>query len=187
MLAEVYHPDSGTQEVKVALDTMSDVTTCLREFLSDVHPILPDSVSGCGGLANFSEEGSLHIYSPSQRQTISMPALVATEYQLPLDCIALLGVSALLNLEVAVDQHLNLPQFSPLICHLGEKRLREWLVHHPAESVDTSPFDLDQIQINPKLSEGQIARVKAVIRKFARVFEGHENSLLSRSRPTLLS
>jgi hypothetical protein len=36
---------------------------------------------------------------------------------------------------------------------------------------------LNQIQINPKLSSAQIARVKAVIQKFARVFEGHENFL----------
>jgi hypothetical protein len=175
VLAEVYHPESGTQEAKVALDTMPDVTTCLRDFLSDIHPILPDTVSGCGGLANFTEEGTLTIYSPSQKQTISLPALVATAYQLPLDCIALLGVSALLDLDVAVDQHLNLPQFSPLECHLGEKRLREWLVHHPAESIDTAPFDLDHILINPKLSACQIAQVKTVLRTFARVFEGHEN------------
>ncbi len=41
----------------------------------------------------------------------------------------------------------------------------------------TSPFDLGQIQINPALTEEQIAKVKAVILKFAKVFEGHQNSL----------
>jgi hypothetical protein len=126
---------------------------------------------------NFDEEGILSVYSSQEGRLIPLPALVASPYQLPLDCIALLGVPALLGLEVAVDQHLSLPRFSPLVFHLGEKRLREWLVHHPNCSVDTSPFDLEQIQINPALTKGQIAEVKAVILKFARVFEGHQNSL----------
>jgi hypothetical protein len=92
---------------------------------------------------------------------VSVPALVASACQLPLGCVALLGVPALLEMEIAVDQHLTLPQFSPLICHLGEKQLREWLHHHPNATPDTSPFDLDQIQINPKLAPDQIARVKS--------------------------
>ncbi len=78
---------------------------------------------------------------------------------------------------MAVDQHLALPQFSGLIRHLGEKRLREWLDHHPDSSIDTSPYDIEAIKINPRLSPTHIARVKAVIQKYARVFEGHENSL----------
>jgi hypothetical protein len=168
---------TGKLESKIASDTQSDVTTCLREYLSDVHPVIPDIISGCGGSSNFTEEGTLNVYSQAQQQVIALPALVASAYQLPLECVALLGVTALLDLEVAVDQHLALPRFSPLICHLGEKRLREWLIHHPDSAVDTSPFDLNQIQINPKLSANQIARVKAVILKFAKVFEGHENSL----------
>jgi hypothetical protein len=36
---------------------------------------------------------------------------------------------------------------------------------------------LNQIQINPKLAPDQIAKVKAVILKFAKVVEGHEKSL----------
>jgi hypothetical protein len=89
----------------------------------------------------------------------------------------LLGVPALLALEVAVEQHLKLPQFASLQCHLGEKRLREWLEHHPTDSVDQSPFDLTSIQINPALTNEQIRRVLALIRKCATVFEGHQNFL----------
>ncbi len=48
-----------------------------------------------------------------------------------------------------MDQHLALPHFSSLICHLGENKLREWLVHHPDSTVDTSRFDLEAIQIKP--------------------------------------
>jgi hypothetical protein len=177
VVADVDHPRTGRGEVKVALDTQSDVTTCIREYLSDICPIVTDVVSGCGGDANFTEEGTLRIYSRAQQQCVSITALVAPRHQLPLSCIALLGVPALLELEVAVDQHLRLPQFSDLVCHLGEKRLREWLDHHPDDKLDTSPFDLEAIQINPRLSPERIAKVKDVIRRFAHVFEGHENSL----------
>jgi hypothetical protein len=113
----------------VAIDTQSDVTTCLREHLTGVRPVLPDTVSGLSGSASLGPtRGSSGIGCSA--------APVA------------LGVPALLHLEVAVEQHLKLPQFSPLICHLGEKKLREWLEHHPDKAVDTSPFDLNQIQIN---------------------------------------
>ncbi len=82
-----------------------------------------------------------------------------------------------MQLEVALDQHLRLPRFSPLICHLGEKKLREWLVHHPDSSIDTAPFDLKAIQINPELTSEQKQAVMEVIQKHAKVFEGHENSV----------
>jgi hypothetical protein len=174
---EVHHPVHGKSQQKVALDTQSDVTTCLREYLSDVHPVLPDTVSGIAGEVVFSEEGTLNVFSAAQRRRVALPTLVAPRHQIPFGCIALLGVPALQQLEVAVEQHLKLPHFSPLICHLGEKKLREWLEHHPDKAVDTSPFDLSQIQINPALKPEEISRVKEVIRKYARVFEGHENSL----------
>ena len=81
------------------------------------------------------------------------------------------------ELEIAIDKHLRLPQFSPLLCHLGEKKLREWLLHHPDSSIDTKPFDLEAIQICPDLTAEQIKRVTAVIKQYATVFEGHENTL----------
>jgi hypothetical protein len=60
---DIQHPHTGKHRSRVALDTQSDVTTCLREFLTDVHTIVPDVVSGCGGAANFEEEGTLLVYS----------------------------------------------------------------------------------------------------------------------------
>ena len=176
---EVHRPTHGKSQQRVALDTQSDVTTCLREHLSEVHPIIADTISGIAGEAVFTEEGTLNVFSVAKRRRVSLPALVGPRHQIPFGCIALLGVPALQRLEVAVEQHMKLPQFSPLICHLGEKRLREWLEHHPDKAVDTSPFDLNQIQINPDLKPDEISRVKAVIRKYARVFEGHENSFFS--------
>ncbi len=76
-----------------------------------------------------------------------------------------------------LTKHLKLPGFSPLIYHLGEKKLREWLEHHPDASSDTKPFDIKSILINPELAQDQISRVKATIREYAHVFEGHKNSL----------
>jgi hypothetical protein len=124
--AELAHPSKPSRtEAKVAIDTQLDVTTALREYLTDVKEIIPDRVSGLGGESNFNEEGRLHVWSHGKRQKISIPALVAPRRQLPLDCVALLGVPTIAKLDVAVEQHLKLPQFVPLICHLGEKKLRE--------------------------------------------------------------
>jgi hypothetical protein len=152
LTVEIHHSaKGGPVKAKVALDTQSDVTTCLRQYLMDVHQIQPDEVSGVEGSASFTEEGTLYIFSEPKGQRVAIPALVAPPHQLPAECVALLGVPALLQLEVALDQHLRLPRFFPLICHLGEKKLREWLVHHPDSSIDTAPFDLKAIQINPEL------------------------------------
>jgi hypothetical protein len=81
-----------------------------------------------------------------------MPALVAPQHQLPRECVALLGVPAILKLEVGWKGNLRMPQFSVLQCHLGEKRLREWLEHHPDAAPDTRPFDIEAISVNPLLS-----------------------------------
>jgi hypothetical protein len=78
--AEVMHPAKATRTiVNIAIDTQSDVTTALREYLTDVHEIVPDLVSGLGGDSHFHEEGTLHVWSRSKKQKISMPALVAPE------------------------------------------------------------------------------------------------------------
>ncbi len=87
--AELQRPSNGKHESRVAIDTQSDVTTCLREFLVDIHAIVPDIVEGCGGAANFTEEGTLYVYSHTERNSIALPALVALPHQLPSDCVAL--------------------------------------------------------------------------------------------------
>jgi hypothetical protein len=176
VVAEIQHT-GGMQHVNLALDTQSDVTTCLRAYLINIKSIVPDEVTGIGGSSIFAEEGTLQVYSELKGHSISVPALVAQQHQLPSGCVALLGVTAMQELEIAIDKHLKLPQYSPLICHLGEKRLREWLMHHPDSSIDTRPFDLEAIQICPDLALDQIKRVKAVIKQYEKVFEGHENTL----------
>jgi hypothetical protein len=127
--AEMTRPGHHARaKVKVAIDTQSDVTTALQEYVTNIKEILPDRVHGLGGEADFTHEGRIHIWSETKKRKISLPALVAPRHQMPMDCVALLGVPAINALEVAVEQHLKLPQFNPLICHLGEKKLREWII-----------------------------------------------------------
>jgi hypothetical protein len=163
--AELMHPDKAKRTIiNLAIDrhTLSDVTTALREYLTDVHAIIPDRVAGLGGETDFHEEGTLHVWSRSKRQKISMPALVAPRHQLPLDCVALLSVPAILQLEVAVEKHLRMPQFAMLQCHLGEKRLREWLELHPDSAPDTRPFDIEAI--SPEhISERSLSMSKGLV------------------------
>ncbi len=44
VVAELDHPTHGSKRAKLALDTQSDVTTCLREYLVDVHSIQPKRI-----------------------------------------------------------------------------------------------------------------------------------------------
>jgi hypothetical protein len=177
VMTQIRRDPSEFSSCKVAIDTQSDVTMALEERLTEVREIVPDQIHGVSGSSVFKYEGRLHIWSTSHQQTVSLPALVAARHQLPFDCIALLGVPAILKLEIAVEQYLKLPQFFLHICHLGEKTLREWLEHHPDAAPDTRLFDIKSILINPDLTRDQMSRVKAIIREYAHVFEGHENSL----------
>jgi hypothetical protein len=56
-------------------------------------------------------------------------------------------------------------------CFLGEKALRRWLEANEGASVDTKPFDLEAIKINPDLPPAIIARVKKIILQCAAVFD----------------
>jgi hypothetical protein len=83
---------------------------------------------------------------------------------------------AILDLGVILDEQ-KLAQGAPLVCHLGEKTLRAWWELHKGESVDTRPFDIEPIDINPELPPVFVDRILAPIRKHISVFEGHQNTL----------
>jgi hypothetical protein len=84
------------------------------------------------------------------------------------------------RLDVAVEQNLKLPQFVPLICHLGKKKLRMVRASTLLCLLLTlaRPFDIESIKICDQLTDEETARVKVVIRAHAHVLEGHDNSLL---------
>jgi hypothetical protein len=122
----------------------------------------------------FQEEGLLDIFANGNLTRI--PALVAAPSQLPFGTQASLGVPAILDLGVILDEQ-KLTQGAPLICHLGEKTLRAWWELHKGESVDTRPFDIKSIDVNPELPPSIIDRIFTSIKKYISVFEGHQNTL----------
>jgi hypothetical protein len=160
--------------ISTGVDTLSDVSLAARSVLSNVHPVSPDQVQGSGGVSVFQEEGLLDIFADGNLTRI--PALVATPAQLPSGTQALLGMPAILDLGVILDEQ-KLAQGAPLMCHLGEKTLRAWWELHKGESVDTRPFDIESIDINPELPPSFMDRILASIRKYVSVFEGQQNTL----------
>ena len=109
-----------------------------RDLLSDVHAISPDDVHGVGHTVSFTEMGLLDLLSEGKMTRV--PALVARADQLPSRCSVLLGMPAIVDLGVKLDEQ-KVTQDMPLICHLGEKSLRAWWDANKGQSVDTKPFD----------------------------------------------
>ena len=64
-----------------------------------------------------------------------------------------------------------------LECFLGEKKLRQWLDANDGASVDTKPFDLNAIQINPDLPTEVIKLIRKLLSDFADVFDSSDGKL----------
>ena len=169
-------PDGYTEplEISVGVDTLSDVNLSLRHLLSNVSPIAPDDVRGTGSTTTFREQGFLDIYDDGRVQRV--PALVAPPSTLPSSCQVLLGIPAILDLGVVLDEQ-KLKQDQPLVCHLGEKTLRAWLDTHAEESVDTKPFDIANIDVCPDLPPPVQARLRDIIARHSACFEGQQDTL----------
>jgi hypothetical protein len=105
-----------------------------------------------------------------------MPCLVADPHGLPLRCEAVFGVPAISDLGLDLNAQAE-TQNAPLQCFLGEKSLREWLDANEGASVDTKPFDLDAIEVNPDLPPEMIRRVRALLVEFAHVFDSSRGTL----------
>ena len=155
-------------------------------MLFGVHPIDDDPVGGTGGTTTFSEQGYLQVLSTG----LSLRSLLlsADARRLPRGCDAVFGVPAICDLGIDLSAQLELPDAplqcflqevpdAPLESFLGEKSLREWLEVNEGASVDTKPFDLDAIEINPDLPPAIIARVKEIIRQYAAVFDSSSGNL----------
>jgi hypothetical protein len=149
------------------------VTLASRSLLINVHPT-HTNVRGVGAATKFEEEGLLRIMVDGE--CVQMPALAASKEQLPTACLALLGMPAIGALNISLDAQ-RVEQDQPLICYLGEKKLREWWDHNSDKSVDTKPFDRSKIKICPDLPAAVIQRVKQIIDEHHDVFEGIENTL----------
>jgi hypothetical protein len=155
--------------VFAGMDTQSDVSLATRALLSDVHTITPDDVHGIGPSVTFNEMGFPDLLT--EGRMIRIPALVANPDHLPSRCSALLGMPAILELGVKLDEQKDL-QDAPLICHLGEKSLRVWWDANKGQSVDTKPFGTSSIDVNPQMEEECRDIIPAAIAKHSNVFEG---------------
>jgi hypothetical protein len=156
------------------IDTQSDVSLVTRDLLSDVHAISPDDVHGVGHTVSFTEMGLLDLLSEGKMTRV--PALVARADQLPSRCSVLLGMPAIVDLGVKLDEQ-KVTQDMPLICHLGEKSLRVWWDANKGQSVDTKPFDTSAIDINPQMDAECRDIIRAAIEKYSTVFEGSSATL----------
>jgi hypothetical protein len=145
--------------------------------LHDVKAIPPESVRGTGGNTSFSERGDLCVQLDGQ--VVAIPAHVADFDRLPSQCNAVLGVPAIADLAIDLPAQLRLDGDPDQVfqCFLGEKKTREWLEANEGASIETKPFDLDEIAVNPELSEEIIARIRALIQRFASVFDSSTGNL----------
>ncbi len=113
--------ETNTFEHICCLDTGFDVNLASRYLLHDVRPVPVEDARTGGNDTRFTEEGVLRILVSDEIRSI--PALVATKTQRPHECEVLLGVPAVGDLGVQLEQHLE-KQFKPLEGHVGEKTLR---------------------------------------------------------------
>jgi hypothetical protein len=171
--------EGETQPIQVlgCLDSGSDVNLANRFILHDVHQIAWEDVSNCGDSTEFTEEGTLWVFTSGSVRRI--PALVATGAQLPFGCDVLLGIPGVDDLGVKLDSHRGkVPEV--LECHVGEKTLRVWLEANGTHEVAKVSFDIDEVDVCPSLPESmkaRVARVRELIARHADVFVGLQNSL----------
>jgi hypothetical protein len=140
--------ETGTADISVAVDTYSDVNLSQREFLHDIALISADPIRGTCGVTDFNEQGYLHVHRDGE--LVRVPAYVATTSGLPRNCNALFGIPAIESLGIDLNAQKAHPEHG-LQCFIGERTLREWWDANGGASVDTKPFDLNAIAINPDL------------------------------------
>ena len=173
-IAKVIDPHGLMTKIEVGIDTQSDVNLASRDLLTDIHAILPEDIEGIGGSESFTEEGQLTV-ATRDGEFVSIPAIVAGSH-LPPRCRALLGVPGLNDLNIDLNQQKE-RQRQPLQCRLSEKKLRAWWEANEGQSIETKPFDVDAVDINPAVPAEFHQRIKKIIRKYLQVFEGSKGSL----------
>jgi hypothetical protein len=164
----------SSANIPVGIDTLSDVNLAQREHLHDVHPICDENVRGTGGVTSFNEIGHLHITIDGT--VAKVPAFVASIDRLPRKCSAVLGIPGIEQMGIDVSAQLT-SDTRELQCYLGEKTLRSWCDANEGASVDTKPFNLDAIRINPELPTTIITRVKALTLQHSDVFASSDGKL----------
>ena len=163
------------RKVEVSVDSGSDVNYALRELLTDVHPIQEEPVDGIGGSVVAKEEGTLRVVASTGEERC-IPALVADSDILPRNCKALIGEAGIEDLNVDTTAQRE-KQRQPLQCNLSEKRLRAWWEANAGQSIETKPFDVNAVDVNPELPVDFQQQIRNIILKYVTVFEGSKGSL----------
>jgi hypothetical protein len=155
------HVDS--LRVDCGLDTCSDVNLALPELLHDLESIQRADVGNCGSSTAFVREGTLKVLVDGA--VLSVRALAATPTQLPRSCEVLLGIPGLDSLGVHVDQH-RTKQNQPLMCHVGERTLREWWDANEGQAAPAIAVDIESVDVCPDLPAHIQADVRGLLRKY---------------------
>jgi hypothetical protein len=157
--------------VDCGLDTMSDVNMALVALLHDVHDIVVDNVRSSSGHTEFAREGTLKLLY--EGEVVSVPALVAVQFQLPRSCDVCLGMPGLNSLSVSLEDHRR-EQRLPLMCHVGEKTLWTWWEANEGQAAPAVSHDITQVDVNPDLPAAVQAKVRALLCRHEGVFEGRQ-------------
>ncbi len=173
--------ETKTYEHICCLDTGSDVNLASRYLLHDVRPVSMENVRTGGSDTQFTEEGVIRTFVSGEIRSI--PALVATKAQRPHECDVLLGVPAVGDLGIQLEQHLT-KQFKPLECHVGEKTLRTWLDANSTKEVAKVSFDVAEVQVNPEIPNAMQLKIRTLLDEYADVFAGEQDSLPSLLPPS---
>ena len=179
--------DSAPRNITAGIDTLSDVNLARRDLMHGIHGIDNEAVRGTGGTSVFREQGYLRV--SLQGSPVEIPVWAADSSRLPRGCDAIFGMPAISDLGVDLSAQnefpdaplqcflQEVPDTADLQCFLGERALREWLDANEGASVDTKPFDLSAIEINPELPPKIIDRVKEIIRQYSSVFGSSSGNL----------
>jgi hypothetical protein len=166
--------EATSHDYLCCLDSASDVNLASRHLLHGVRRIEQEAISNCRDETEFVEEGILCLLvSGSVR---GVPALVASEAQLPFACDVLLGVPGVDDLDIRLDDH-RAKKPKRLECHVGEKTLRAWLDVNGSNEVAKVSFNIEKVAINPDLPEAFQSRVRKLLEEFEDVFAGEQDSL----------
>jgi hypothetical protein len=164
----------SSHQITVGVDALSDINMAAREHLINIRGIESDAVRGTGGISLWDEEGTLRV--EVNGTVVDIPALVASRDRLPRNCCAVFGMPAITDLGINLSAQRDSPK-SELQCFLGEKSLRMWLEGNEGASVDTKPFDLNAIAVNPDLPPELIDRVRKLLVQHAAVFDSSSGNL----------
>ena len=111
--AELWHKEQQFRgpPSTIALDTMSDLSICVRERASSITPLaVPIRVKGLGGVVLFKDQGMVCLRaqnSDGSAEERTLMAIIAPKGHMPRGCDLLLGANDLRVLKVDLAYHLQ--------------------------------------------------------------------------------